>query len=334
MEFEQKKRNTPIATLIRNYSDKKSGKVAVSRRELQWRYASLDWKDQKKILRAFLISCRSERIWACKKLLYYWDRSLEPLVLDMWESQHHEELAWLIIRWFPITYLKEHLEELSEGRNYYFLALRLSDDKDFVLDESRLKEADLLHILVVLKKPVSNEMGRDILFGLVERVCEWQASYLNGKYWEGYIDFVDKRIVGILDLTVVRSILKDLLYLKKDHIVNEFVEWNYQVIQQCYNSEEFKMLKEVEKTRYVDENTRIDIMKKYCYENLCPQYRKGPLSINIPADINYLVKRSQMHGFSEEDNGTRPVDEMRAKNPAIDCLIEEFELSLLEELPC
>jgi len=35
------------------------------------------------------------------------------------------------------------------------------------LDESRLKEADLLHILVVLKKPVSNEMGRDILFGLV-----------------------------------------------------------------------------------------------------------------------------------------------------------------------
>ena len=49
-----KKRNTPVVTLIKNYINKKSGKVAESREEIQRRFDYLDWKEQKKIIRAFL----------------------------------------------------------------------------------------------------------------------------------------------------------------------------------------------------------------------------------------------------------------------------------------
>ena len=56
MRYKRKKRNAPIATLIKNYINKKSGKVTESREEIKWRFNWLDWKDQKRILSAFLDS--------------------------------------------------------------------------------------------------------------------------------------------------------------------------------------------------------------------------------------------------------------------------------------
>ena len=41
------RRNTPIAQLIKNYRDKKSGKVSAARNEIQWRFDALDWRHQK-----------------------------------------------------------------------------------------------------------------------------------------------------------------------------------------------------------------------------------------------------------------------------------------------
>lgn len=49
-------RNNPIATVIKNYTNKKSGKVKDARNEIQRRFFGLDWKDQKRIMAAFLDS--------------------------------------------------------------------------------------------------------------------------------------------------------------------------------------------------------------------------------------------------------------------------------------
>ena len=78
MRNQRRKRNAPIATLIRNYVNKKSGKVSASRDEIKRRFDHLDWKDQKRILNAFLDACTSDREWAFTKLLDYWDESFEP----------------------------------------------------------------------------------------------------------------------------------------------------------------------------------------------------------------------------------------------------------------
>ena len=43
INYRIRKRNTPIATLFKNYADKKSGKVSESRREIQRRFDCLDW---------------------------------------------------------------------------------------------------------------------------------------------------------------------------------------------------------------------------------------------------------------------------------------------------
>ena len=74
------RRNTPIATLIKDYINKKSGKVSDSRKEILWRFKYLDWKDQKKIIRAFLDSSKTDRQWAYSTMLDYWDKSFEPKV--------------------------------------------------------------------------------------------------------------------------------------------------------------------------------------------------------------------------------------------------------------
>ena len=54
-----------------DYIDKKSGKVAESRKEIKWRFWALDWKDQKQILGAFLEGGKVDRHWAYKQLLDY-----------------------------------------------------------------------------------------------------------------------------------------------------------------------------------------------------------------------------------------------------------------------
>ena len=87
-------RNNPIATVIKNYMNKKSGKVTDSRNEIQRRFFGLDWKDQKKIMVAFLDSGISDRDWAYSRLLDLWDASFEPQVLKLWETYHEDKCAW------------------------------------------------------------------------------------------------------------------------------------------------------------------------------------------------------------------------------------------------
>ena len=48
-------RNNPIATVIKNYLNKKSGKVTDSRNEIQRRFFGLDWKTRRRSWRPFLM---------------------------------------------------------------------------------------------------------------------------------------------------------------------------------------------------------------------------------------------------------------------------------------
>ena len=91
MIHSSKKRNTPIVTLIKNFVNKRSGRVTESREEIQRRFDYLDWKYQKKIILAFLDSGKKDRQWAYSKTLEYWDKSFEPKVQELWERLHEEK---------------------------------------------------------------------------------------------------------------------------------------------------------------------------------------------------------------------------------------------------
>ena len=104
-------RNNPIATVIKNYMNKKSGKVTDSRNEIQRRFLGLDWEDQKHILEAFLESGKTDRNWAYSGLLRLWDDSFETKVLELWETYHEERCAWVVVRHCSEAYIINHLEE-------------------------------------------------------------------------------------------------------------------------------------------------------------------------------------------------------------------------------
>ena len=121
MKSKERKRNTPIATLIKNYINKKSGKVPESRKEIQRRFDYLDWKDQKKIMQAFLESGKADRLWAYTKLLDNWDKSFEPRIKELWEQSHEGIISWVVTHHFPTKYLSQNIDKFTDDRDYYFI---------------------------------------------------------------------------------------------------------------------------------------------------------------------------------------------------------------------
>ena len=119
MKSKERKRNTPIATLIKNYINKKSGKVPESRKEIQRRFDYLDWKDQKKIMQAFLESGKTDRLWAYSKLLDNWDKSFEPRIKELWEQSHEGIISWVVIHYFPTKFLSQNIDKFTDDRDYY-----------------------------------------------------------------------------------------------------------------------------------------------------------------------------------------------------------------------
>ena len=101
------KRNRPIATLLQWFTERKKGKVTESRNGMQDRFNGQSWNDQKKILLAFLQSIKSDRVWAYRKISYYWDDSFIPLVKELWETYHEWQCALPIILHFPISYIQD-----------------------------------------------------------------------------------------------------------------------------------------------------------------------------------------------------------------------------------
>ena len=218
----QKKRNTPIATLIKNYTNKQSGKVSESRKEIQLRFNFLDWKDQKKILEAFLTSSRTDRLWAYPRLLDYWDKSFEPIVKELWEQYHESRCAWAVIRYFPVEYIKDNIDSFANERDYFFICLRLATEKNFKIEKEKLSENDYLAVLVHCNRNVSSEEATDILYHMVQKVCVCS-------YYEARVDTRYKLRGNALSMLDFRDISTTVYYLSKlDHsdVIDAFEEWN------------------------------------------------------------------------------------------------------------
>lgn len=177
MKSKERKRNTPIATLIKNYINKKSGKVPESRKEIQRRFDYLDWKDQKKIMQAFLESGKADRLWAYTKLLDNWDKSFEPRIKELWEQSHEGKSSWVVIRYFPTKFLSQNIDKFTDDRDYYFICLRLAEDKSYIIDRSKLSITDYLSVLYHTDRPLSDDEARDLLYKTVHDVCTEDGDY-------------------------------------------------------------------------------------------------------------------------------------------------------------
>ncbi len=266
MRSKQRKRNTPIATLIKNYVNKKSGKVSESRDEIKQRFSGLDWKDQKKILDAFLESCASDREWAYGKLIDYWDESFLPKVKELWETSHEYKCSWSVIRYFPLEYITEHMDEFTDERDYYFICLRLAKDKDYVINRAKLSKVDYLAVLYHTDRIISCKDALETLFGVVRDCCQKDAYLMRlerlgrGKY---------PSVITPANFREVNLAFYYVLQLQQYEAAMLFRAWNDRVEEEIYHSPEFNAIDR--KSLVYDfeyDEQRIGVAYKYALQEL------------------------------------------------------------------
>lgn len=323
MDFKAPKHNTPIATLIRNYQNKKSGKVVESRREIQRRFKCLDWVHQKKILLAFINASVTDRDWASRKMYVFWDKSFIPIVKTLWELYHEEPLSWLIIRYFPKNYLKLNMDALVKRRNYYYLCQRFIDDEDFVIDKERLYESDLINLYTISKKQVADEVISEAFFSLIRKICikDYNSTYM----YEWDIELEDINNMSILTNRKVICTLYVIEYdLNKSSLANYLRMWSRKVMDDAKNSNEFRMIKQMALQGYNYRPNIINLIKKYCLKHLDQNETilEEPVCELIPSRI-----------MAPERNRSTPritLNEMCSRNPVIGKLINELGMEIYE----
>ena len=330
MDFKAPKHNRPIVTLIKNYQNKKSGKVVESRREIQRRFNCLDWVHQKKILLAFINASASDRDWASRKMYVFWDKSFIPIVKQLWEQYHEVPLSWLIIRYFPKSYLKQNAETLGIRRNYYYLCQRLVDEEDFVIDKERLYESDFIQLYTFSKKQVADEDISDAFFSLIRKICitDYNSNYM----YEWDIELEDINDMSILTNRKVSTALYVIEYeLNKSSLANDLRLWSRKVMDDAKNSNEFRMIKQMAIQGYNFRPNIINLIKKYCLKHL-------DQNETIPEEsVHEIIPSRIMSPEWNRSTQKSTLNEMCSRNPAIRKLINKFGMEIDEygshELP-
>ena len=305
MIYQTQKRNTPIATLIKNFINQKSGKVAESRKEIQRRFEYLDWKDQKKILEASLDSCKSDRQWAYSK----------P-----------------IIRFFPISYVKENMTSFTGERDFYFISLRLADDPNYVIDKSKLRTVDYLAVLYYSGRTLSDDDAIDMLFEIVHDLCISGFSI----YEQTHMDYDE----SLFDLSKHLSINRAKNYLfRMDHYkaVDLFDEWNRKVRNNIRDSHEYVVLKEWGFPRYDLFEQGILIVRKYAYMALDNKYKhpSDMMVTELLSLVDLIFRQLPEDVPSRITNEMPPSDPsfletIKQTNAEVKKLVDDFELELFD----
>ena len=272
MRYKRQKRNSPIATLIKNYTNKKSGKVSGAREEIKRRFNWLDWKDQKKILNAFLESGKSDREWAYGKVLDYWDDSFLPKVKELWETYHEYKCSWSVIRHFPLDYISEHIDDFTDERDYFFVCLRLAKDKSFMIDRTRLSNTDYLALLYHTGRDITADDALDTLFAVVHDCCYTDAFMMK-------LERLDRAkyrdVISPGNFCEVNLAFYYVVKLQQYEAAGLFKNWNEAVEEAIYNSPEFKAIDKNDVSfDFQYEQRRVEIAKIYGFQALDDKYKQ------------------------------------------------------------
>jgi hypothetical protein len=292
MEFKARKHNTPIGTLLKWFLDKKGGKVRQSRNEILWRFDALDWRYQKQILFSFLQSGKTDREWAYRKLYSCWDNCFMPIVIVHWEKYRDASLARLIIQYGSKDYLKNNLENLSLGRNYYYIFLRLSDDKDFVVDKSRLNETDLLAVKRHLGEVVTDGDILDLFFLLIYKLCKGIYKF---RVLKPIVESEYGTTLVIFETPLVKGMLNEIINgFGKQYLASELKTWMWKALYSF-------RLDYGEDSTVANEELNRQYIKWACYKNLDKEYVDAWSPIDPRNQQAFLAYIEERHRQRLED---------------------------------
>ena len=141
----QPHKNESISALLKAFTEKQNGKVAVARGELRDRFSKQSSQIQRKILKAMLHASKQDRLWAYNRLNHSWDGFFFEDVQDLWEQYHEKECGTVVIKHFPKEYVYDNLSALDIQGNYTNLCIKLIHHPKFQIDKKRLKEAPVFY---------------------------------------------------------------------------------------------------------------------------------------------------------------------------------------------
>lgn len=320
-------RNRPVTSLIKEYTERRKGKLSSARRELQRRFDYLDYNQQKKILLAHLMSSMSDRQWAYPRLLNYWDVSFIAPVLKVWEEYHEPRCSWAIVRYFPKEYVIDHFEELATiGRNYYHMCLRFGLDNDFQVDKKRLEPLDYLCIAHKNNIMPTYDEALYNLFAIAVKECF--------NYYQFYDYITDSRRNEIFDPNpfLMDNINRAKYYVKEmkfENALQVFEGWSKQVIDELNQNNVWKKLGTLLRLDY-DFITDAHNVLKETIKNQIPKEFKNIANQEVLHNASSLNHDSDCFGPNTKYYESNQLSLAAVNNSALNDLIEKFNLKVDE----
>ena len=174
------RRNEPITTLIRWFSDKKSGNSSYAFKCLKQRYPYQSHQVQKQILKSFLSRTATSANWAGARLSEDWIPSLAPNLQSSWERRNvahkHGGLARAVLKRLPKEYGVSQQEALIKDLGYGTVCSVLGNEPGFQIDETRLDVPSWFYVMSHQGKKVALQTMWDKLREYF-RELDWENSH-------------------------------------------------------------------------------------------------------------------------------------------------------------
>lgn len=252
--------NQPIRRLLRDFEDKKSGKVVESRREIRRRFDYLDRLQQVRFLKACFQSCKSDREWAYEELTAHWDPKFRDIISDLWHEFHEGGARRCIVKHFPIEFVAQEIESLDNKETYYDLCLRLCYYGKFSIDKNRLTPLQVLSLYVKTGYEASDAEIIEQLYRLLINVAT--DDYL-------LFEKIDRNAKPRCeDFSPCRKASYFIMEMQRYSILGQWKSWNIHLQHMLESSNEYHTIKTSPISDYEYREQMSSLFKKYMIEYL------------------------------------------------------------------
>lgn len=226
--------NAPIKRLLRDFENKKSGKVVESRREIKRRFDYIDRSQQVKFLKLCFNSGKSDREWALAEVTKHWDNQFYDIVEELWRQHHDEAAAYCIAKNFPLEYLTKEAANLYSPKTYYDLCLRLGAFYPITIDASRLTPLQALSLYL---KTQYNAHDSEVIEQL------YRLLYNIGlDYGIPFKDLDRTTIPGFRNIAQCQRAMYFVMELQQYYAMQQWNEWDECVKYALCNDQEYCIL--------------------------------------------------------------------------------------------
>ena len=197
--------NLNARKLLKDYKERKKGKIVEARRQLRRRFDGLDHDLQVEVAKAFLLQpCKTDRDFMYRKLTshVFWDESLLDVVKHLWETTFETGLAQVVAQRAERDYVRKYYSMLVGKCRYGDLCIKMGE----VPEKGKLSPWSYLYVMSLTGSKLKPKEGRQAVLGVV-------LDYLHDTLEE-----IDK-----LDIFEIRHVKMMMLYLGMQGATDEIL---------------------------------------------------------------------------------------------------------------